>query len=120
MFVWTASLGLMGLARVLLSAPSERVRFVSDSSYWLYIAHLPLIVAGQFALAYLDLPPFAEFALLTGVVTGLLLLSYRAFVRYTWIGRLLNGPRPRPGAGLQPREAPGLARVSTPTRAETG
>ena len=119
-FVWTASLGLMGLARVLLSAPSERVRFVSDSSYWLYIAHLPLIVAGQFALAYLDLPPFAEFALLTGVVTGLLLLSYRAFVRYTWIGRLLNGPRPRPGAGLQPREAPGLARVSTPTRAETG
>jgi glucan biosynthesis protein C len=95
-FVWTVSFGLMGLARQLLSRPSARVRYISDSSYWLYVAHLPIVVAGQFALAYIALPPIAEFALLTIATTAALLLSYHWLVRYTWVGRLLNGPRTRP------------------------
>jgi surface polysaccharide O-acyltransferase-like enzyme len=103
-FVWTASFGLMGLARLLLSRPSKRVRYVSDSSYWLYVAHLPVIVAGQFALAYVPLPPLVEFALLTAATTVLLLLTYQWLVRYTWVGRLLNGPRARPGGEPRPRQ----------------
>lgn len=97
-FVWTISFGLMGLARRLLSRASERVRYVSDSSYWLYVTHLPLVVGGQFGLAYVPLPPIVEFVLLTVATTLVLLVSYRLFVRYTWIGRLLNGRRERPGA----------------------
>jgi len=96
-FIWTISFGLIGLARLLISRPSERVRYVSDSSYWLYVAHLPVVVAGQFALAYVQLPPIVEFALLTIATTAVLLMSYHWLVRYTWIGRLLNGPRTRPG-----------------------
>ncbi len=96
-FVWTISFGLLGVARLLLSRPSARVRYVSDSSYWLYVAHLPIVVAGQFALAYVPLPPLVEFSLLTVATALVLLLSYRWFVRYTWLGRLLNGPRTRPG-----------------------
>lgn len=98
-FVWTVSFGLIGLARLVLSRPSERVRYVSDSSYWLYVVHLPVIVAGQFALAYVPWPPLVEFAMLTIVTTGVLLLSYHWFVRYTWIGRMLNGERVRPNRG---------------------
>jgi len=96
----------MGIARRLLSRPSARVRDVSDSSYWLYVVHLPVIVAGQFALAYVALPSLVEFVLLTTATTAVLLLSYRWMVRHTWIGRLLNGPRARPGARARPTPQP--------------
>jgi hypothetical protein len=123
-FVWTASFGLMGLFRLLLGRPSERVRYVSDSSYWLYVAHLPVVVAGQFALAYVSLPPLVEFALLTIATTVTLLLSYHWLVRYTWIGRMLNGARVRPSAARAeagarrggPDPAPALA-IRAPTTA---
>lgn len=109
-FVWTVSFGLMGLARVLLGRPDARVRYVSDSSYWLYVAHLPVVVAGQFALAYVSLPPLFEFALLTVATTAALLLSYHLLVRYTWIGRLLNGPRTR----TVPQTHPFYAKAAEP------
>lgn len=97
LFVWSLSFGLIGLARRVLSRPSARIRYISDSSYWLYVSHLPLILAGQFVLAYVPLPPGVEFAALTVVTTLLLLAVYQLLVRYTWIGRLLNGRRERPG-----------------------
>jgi surface polysaccharide O-acyltransferase-like enzyme len=94
-FAWTISLGLIGLSRLVLSQPSERVRYVSDASYWLYVVHLPVIVAGQFALAYVPWPPLVEWAVLVVATTAVLLLSYEWAVRYTWIGYLLNGRRVR-------------------------
>lgn len=115
-FVWTTSFGLIGLARLLLSRPSERVRYVSDSSYWLYVAHLPVVVAGQFALAYVPLPPLVEFLLLTIATTAVLLLSYHWLVRYTWIGRLLNGKRTRPSrVRVESRELPSSLAAARPT-----
>jgi hypothetical protein len=69
------------------------VRYLSDSSYWLYLAHLPLVVAGQIVLRGVAWPPFAKFVVLTVVSTALLLASYEWCVRRTWIGVLLNGKR---------------------------
>ncbi len=94
-FVWATAFAFMGLARRLLARPSPRIRYLSDASYWLYIAHLPLVIAGQFALAYLPWPPLLEFGILTAAVTLVLLVCYQTMVRYTVIGRLLNGPRTR-------------------------
>ena len=101
-FVWTASFGLIGVARRVLSRPNARIRYISDSSYWLYVAHLPVVVAGQFALAYVPFPPVVEFVGLTIATTLVLLLSYQWFVRYTWIGHLLNGRRVHPKRGGEP------------------
>jgi hypothetical protein len=39
-----------------------------------------------------------KFLLINGVVLAVLLASYEGFVRYTWLGTLLNGPRARAGA----------------------
>ena len=66
---------------------------MADSAYWLYLAHLPLVIALQLAVA--DWPGWviAKFLLLNAVAILLLLASYHFGVRYTWIGALLNGPR---------------------------
>jgi len=95
LFAWLMIFGLMGLFVTLLSRERPWVRYVSDSSYWLYLAHVPLIIAGQAVLRSVDLPAIVKFTLLIAVATAILLVSYRLFVRYTWIGRLLNGPRHR-------------------------
>ena len=69
------------------------MRYVSDSSYWQYLVHVPLVIAGQALLRELNLPAMVKLTLLIAVATAILLVSYRFLVRYTWIGRLLNGPR---------------------------
>lgn len=92
-YAWCMIFGLMGLFRRRLSAGNGTIRYISDSSYWLYLAHLPLVVAGQAWIAPWNLPSGIKFTMLTACSTALLLLSYQAFVRNTWVGRLLNGPK---------------------------
>ena len=111
LYAWLMIFGLVGLCRRLLSGERPAVRYVSDSSYWLYLVHLPLIIVGQVLLRNVDMPAMMKLTLLVVGASAILLLSYRLFVRYTWIGRLLNGPRtrrPLPG----PAAAPGGLSVS--------
>lgn len=95
-FTWLMVFGSIGVCRYLLSRESKTRRYVSDSSYWLYVAHLPLVILAQWLVRDSSLPAFVKFALITICVTTVLLISYQYGVRYTWIGRLLNGPRTRP------------------------
>jgi hypothetical protein len=64
----------------------------------MYLAHLPLVLLAQLAAAFLPGPAAVKFLLINGVVLAVLLASYEGFVRYTWLGTLLNGPRARAGA----------------------
>ena len=59
-FVWLMILGLIGLFRKFFSNESPKIRFVSDSAYWLYIAHLPLIQLVQFWVSEWSLPSFIK------------------------------------------------------------
>lgn len=93
LFVWLMIFGLIGWFRKLFSRENPRVRFVSDSAYWLYIAHLPLIQIIQYWVSDWPLPSFIKLIFVCIVTTVLLLLSYRYLIRYTVIGTLLNGKR---------------------------
>jgi len=99
LYAWLMIFGLLGLFRRFLSGDRPRLRYLSDASYWLYLIHLPLIIVAQVLVSDWPLPAFVKFTLVLGVVTGLSLVAYRYGVRYTIIGRLLNGPRERPGNG---------------------
>lgn len=95
LYAWLMTLGLLGLFESLIKKDRSWVRYVSDSSYWLYLVHLPLVVVGQALFLRTDLPPLLEFALLTVITSAALLVSYQLAVRHTPIGTLLNGKRSR-------------------------
>ncbi|WP_227488147.1 acyltransferase family protein [Brachybacterium subflavum] len=96
---WTWVRGLLGLAARAMDREIFAVRYLADASYWIYLLHLPLVVALGLAMAELPLPPLVKVALNLLLTTGILLLAYDLMVRSTWIGRWLNGHR-RPRALL--------------------
>ena len=95
LFAWLMTFGLLGLFRKLFSGESRSMRYISDSSYWLYVAHLPLMLLVQWWIRSWEIPVFAKLALVCLVVTGILLLTYEYCIRYTLIGSMLNGPKSR-------------------------
>lgn len=94
-FAWLMTFGSIGLCRRLLSRESRTLRYLSDSSYWLYLVHLPLVILAQWYVREMNLPVAVKFVGITVVVSSLLVVSYEYGVRYTLIGQLLNGPRTR-------------------------
>jgi glucan biosynthesis protein C len=98
--IWYWNLFLVGIALKHLSNASSLRRYWADSSYWLYIAHLPLVTALQVVAAQVHWHWTIELTLILGISTGLLLLTYKLFVRSTWLGAILNGVR-RPAYGLE-------------------
>ena len=97
-YAWLMAFGMMGLFRWAMARERFRVRYMSDASYWMYIAHLPLVIAGQRLAASWSANPHLAFALILVGVTVILLPAYQAGVRYTPIGTMLNGKRARRSA----------------------
>jgi hypothetical protein len=60
----------------------------------MYLAHLAPVLVLQALLADAPLGAWAKFATILGATVGVLLLAYAVAVRRTWVGRMLNGPRP--------------------------
>jgi len=92
-YVWLMTFGWMGLFRKVLSKESKVMRYVSDSSYWLYVAHMPLVVLYIQMLKPLDWHPWIKFTVVCSLITVSLLVTYQLFVRHTLIGEILNGKR---------------------------
>jgi glucan biosynthesis protein C len=110
---WAWTFGLIGLAMRFLSAERAWVRYVADSSYWVYLIHLPLIMVAQVLVLPLALPALAKFALVLAVAVPIMPLSYHLVVRYTFLGALLNGRRHvRPGRVRKGQEQALAATVS--------
>lgn len=97
-YAWGMSIGLIGLFRRFFSRPSAAVRWLADAAYWMYLAHLPLVIACQSLLEDQPWPAAAKFPAVIAIAVVLLLVTYRWGVRYTPIGWLLNGRRTAGGA----------------------
>ncbi|MBI4892250.1 MAG: acyltransferase family protein [Acidobacteria bacterium] len=113
---WLMIFALIGLFLRRCSDPSPRTRYLSDSAYWLYLFHPPVLVAIQIPMLGLAWPVAVKFLIGILLATPVLLYSYDLLVRDTWIGVILNGRRyPR---GLPGGAASAVLPASAPVAAE--
>jgi fucose 4-O-acetylase-like acetyltransferase len=97
-FAWLMIFGFIGFFRRFFSKENKRVRYISDASYWIYIAHMPLIMALQFWVSKWPYSSFLKFLFIFTITLGILILIYESAIRYTWVGTMLNGKRTRESA----------------------
>jgi len=109
--IWTTTFGAIGLALRFLSDFSPARRYLADASYWLYIIHLPILMALQVAVSQLDWPWPVKFGAIMLVALPLMFASYQFLVRYSFLGAVLNGRRVRRGGQLGPTAAADSAAV---------
>ena len=66
---------------------------MADASYWLYLTHLPVVLALQFVMADWPGPSALKLAANLGLTLASLLALYAWAVRRHWLGEVLHGPR---------------------------
>jgi len=93
--IWTTTFAAIGVALRFLSGYSATRRYVADASYWLYLIHLPIVMALQVAVSSFDWPWPAKFATILLVAIPAMFVSYQLLIRYSVIGAVLNGRRIR-------------------------
>ncbi len=91
--MWGFVLGFLGLFTRFCWRANSWTRYVADASYWIYIAHLPLVVALQVMVGRLALPWPIKYPCVCVLAFVPLFLSYHYLVRGTFIGAQLNGHR---------------------------
>jgi glucan biosynthesis protein C len=91
--IWSWTFAAIGLALKYLSNESPVRRYIADSSYWLYLIHLPIVMVLQAMVAKLDAPAEVKILIVLGVAFPLMFASYQLMVRRTFIGAILNGRR---------------------------
>ena len=90
---WGMTFTLLDLFTAHFSKPIAAVRSLADASLWMYIAHLPLVIALQLWMVNWKLWPIVKCGLVCSLTFGSLLLINHFLIRRTWVGLLLNGKR---------------------------
>ena len=87
------AIGFIGLSEAKFGSYHPLSRFISDGSYWMYLIHLPIVALTTFVLFNWSFFPEVKFVLSIAFTTGVCLITYRYFVRSSFIGVFLNGKR---------------------------
>lgn len=91
--LWSWVFALFGIGLHCWRTASARRRYLADASYWIYLAHLPLVITLQWLVAAWSVPWWVKLPLIVAVSMTVLLASYHWLVRATFIGAVLHGRR---------------------------
>lgn len=89
--VWLFTFGITGLFIRYGSNHSERMRYISDASYWVYLIHLPLTAIIPAFIWNLPFPAIIKFLIVLSLTTFICFVSYHFLVRGSFVGKFLNG-----------------------------
>jgi peptidoglycan/LPS O-acetylase OafA/YrhL len=95
---WAWTFALIGGALKFLSGYSAVRRYIADASYWIYLVHVPLVMAIHVWLSRFEIPSLAKYAITLCFTLAIVLATYQLLVRHSIIGRVLNGRRKSGGA----------------------
>jgi peptidoglycan/LPS O-acetylase OafA/YrhL len=94
--IWYWCFAIIGAALQFFSNANKVRRYLADSSYWLYLAHLPIVYGLQVLMSDWNWHWSLKFTFIMSVSITVLLVTYHYWVRNTFIGAILNG-RKYPG-----------------------
>jgi len=87
------SYGFIGLSEAKFGSDSHTWRWLSDSAYWIYLVHLPIVTMITFAMFSFSIPVEIKFILSIVMTSVIGVVTYKYLVRRTVVGLLLNGKR---------------------------
>lgn len=88
---WFFIFGIMGLFLRYFNNSSKTLRYLSDSSYWVYLVHLPFTLIIPALIVDWNIPVGLKFIIVMTGTTLLCYVTYHYLVRGTFIGKFLNG-----------------------------
>tara|TARA_Y100001960_G_scaffold73355_1_gene77986 strand:- start:809 stop:1960 length:1152 start_codon:yes stop_codon:yes gene_type:complete len=87
------SLFLIGFFELKFSHLNNQIRIFSDSAYWIYLIHLPIVTFITFFMFRYNIPIELKFIISILFSSIISYLSYKYLVRPTYLGLLLNGKK---------------------------
>ena len=90
---WTLVYLAIGCALRFFDYASPWILYTSQSSYWVFLVHLPVVAFSGWWLTQYDVPAVPKFLCVTGFTTLVCFVSYHYWVQNTRISDLLNGRR---------------------------
>ena len=91
--VYLLVFGLLGIFLRYFESENAYWRYIADASFWIYLAHVPVIVVLAPLMSSWALPALLKFCLLSAATTAITAIMYHYCVRATFIGEMLNGRR---------------------------
>jgi hypothetical protein len=109
---WALVYAFIGVALRYFDYEAPWILYVSQSSYWVFLVHLPIVIFACWWLMQFNLAAELKFLAAVAFTTALCFLSYHYLVQKTWVSSFLNGKRfdldwPWRAQRPQPALAPG-------------
>jgi len=90
---WILIYLFVGGAMRFFDRDSPWIQYVSQSAYWVFLVHLPLVALAGWWLIQFDMPAALKFLLNSGFTTIVALWTFHYWVQNTWISDFLHGRR---------------------------
>lgn len=90
---WCWIFGLIGAALRFLDRPSARWRYLAESSFFVYLMHLPVSYLLSTLMIRWPLHWSVKFLMIATLTSVVTFLMYHYLVRSTFVGQFLNGRR---------------------------